>query len=286
MKAIFLILFSSILLMNVGSVSACCTSESSVEKYTCPMKCEGEKIYEKPGKCPVCHMSLEKVIETIPSHSTEVESDKVTCVGSMKNVMHKGELFGTINLDTISDKQHLYGLGPIEYLKGEILIDNGISYLSKVGVNGTMIIEETYKVKAPFFVYENVSSWKNEIISDNIQTIPELEVYLDQISKNHSRPFAFKLTGTVESANIHIVNLPKGTKVHSPEEAHQNQKNFILKNEDVELIGFFSTKHQGVFTQHDSYVHIHLLSADKKKMGHLEEMLMKKGSVKLFLGEE
>jgi rubrerythrin len=28
--------------------------------YECPMKCEG-KTFDKPGKCPVCGMDLEKV---------------------------------------------------------------------------------------------------------------------------------------------------------------------------------------------------------------------------------
>lgn len=29
--------------------------------YQCPMKCEGEKTYDKPGKCPVCGMALKAV---------------------------------------------------------------------------------------------------------------------------------------------------------------------------------------------------------------------------------
>ncbi|HEU0136328.1 MAG TPA: heavy metal-binding domain-containing protein, partial [Flavobacterium sp.] len=28
--------------------------------YYCPMHCEGEKVYDKPGSCPVCGMNLEK----------------------------------------------------------------------------------------------------------------------------------------------------------------------------------------------------------------------------------
>jgi hypothetical protein len=27
-------------------------------KYQCPMKCEGEKLYDAPGNCPVCNMKL------------------------------------------------------------------------------------------------------------------------------------------------------------------------------------------------------------------------------------
>lgn len=28
--------------------------------YQCPMECEGEKVYDSPGQCPVCEMDLEK----------------------------------------------------------------------------------------------------------------------------------------------------------------------------------------------------------------------------------
>ena len=28
--------------------------------YQCPMDCENGKTYDKPGKCPVCDMELEK----------------------------------------------------------------------------------------------------------------------------------------------------------------------------------------------------------------------------------
>lgn len=42
----------------------------------------------------------------------------VQVVGAMRNVMWKGELQGTIALDTIENKEHLYGLGPVEFLAG------------------------------------------------------------------------------------------------------------------------------------------------------------------------
>jgi Cu+-exporting ATPase len=32
------------------------------------MKCEGEKMYDKPGQCPVCNMDLEKVEEMHEHH--------------------------------------------------------------------------------------------------------------------------------------------------------------------------------------------------------------------------
>tara|TARA_R100000951_G_C2574304_1_gene159816 strand:+ start:311 stop:583 length:273 start_codon:yes stop_codon:yes gene_type:complete len=28
--------------------------------YQCPMECEGDKVYDSPGHCPVCEMDLEE----------------------------------------------------------------------------------------------------------------------------------------------------------------------------------------------------------------------------------
>jgi hypothetical protein len=33
-------------------------NEAKITDYKCPMKCEGDKIYDKPGVCPVCNMKL------------------------------------------------------------------------------------------------------------------------------------------------------------------------------------------------------------------------------------
>jgi len=44
-----------------------------VAKYYCPMHCEGDKTYDKPGSCPVCGMNLEKVPQL------QVDPTQYTC---------------------------------------------------------------------------------------------------------------------------------------------------------------------------------------------------------------
>jgi acetolactate decarboxylase len=223
------------------------------------------------------------------TNSTKKETEtnqldpSVKIVGAMQNVMHKGELFATINIDTIRNQRHLYGLGPVEYLQGEIMIIDGSGYKSTVINDTSMEVTETKEIKAPFFGYANIDNWTEKELPDSILNIKQLENYLDQTTKNYPRPFLFKITATVDSATIHIVNLPKGTKVSSPEEAHKGQKNFDIKDKPVEMLGFFSTEHQAIFTHHDTYVHIHLITGDKQQMGHLEELMLKKGTAKLYL---
>ena len=211
--------------------------------------------------------------------------ETVKIVGEMKNVMWKGELHGNINLDTIANKTNLYGLGPLEYLAGEVLIMDGKSYKSTVVSNTTMKVEQTYDIKAPFFGYVNIAKWKEQTLPDSVRTIQQLEQYLEAVT-NSSEPFMFKLSGTVEKASIHIVNLPKGAKVSSPDDAHKGQKTYKLKNEQSEIIGFFSTKHQAIFTHHETYLHMHLITSDRQKMGHLDSVLFEKGTIKLYLPAE
>ena len=218
-----------------------------------------------------------------PNHRSGFSDGEIKTVGAMRDVMHKGELFGKISLDTIANKKHLYGIGPLAYLKGEVLIADGKSYVATVGADGVCTVKETFHVESPFFVYANVHTWNELALPDSVRTMQHLESYLDEAAHHESQPFAFTMKAVVESATFHIVNLPEGAEVHSPEDAHRNQKDFTVTNASVELVGFFSRKHQGVFTHHDSFVHIHVITADKTMMGHLEEMLLRKGSGKLFV---
>ena len=224
-------------------------------------------------------------ILTLANSTTKAQqiSNEVNIVGEMKNVMWKGQLYGNIALDTITNKSNLYGLGPVEYLAGEILIINGKSYRSVVTSDTTMKVEETYRIKAPFFAYANISKWSEQILPDSIRTIRQLETYLDKLTKNSPRPFMFKLTGTVEHATVHIVNLPKGTTVNSPDAAHKGQKNYKITNEPSDIIGFFSTEHKTIFTHHDTFLHMHLITTNRQTMGHLDEVQLKKGAMKLYL---
>lgn len=206
---------------------------------------------------------------------------KVKIVGAMKNVMWNGELGSRLVLDTIAYKNNLYGLGPESYLTGEILINNGKSYVSRVISDSTMAVEKTFDVSAPFFVYTTVTEWEEFNLSPKIKTIQDLEKLIYEKTLDYGHPFAFRLNGHVSMAKIHIQNLPEGIMVSSPADAHQGQTNYELKNEGVEIVGFFSTEHKGVFTHHDSYVHMHLITKDEYKMGHLDELSIKK--MKLYL---
>jgi acetolactate decarboxylase len=218
-----------------------------------------------------------------PGAAAQEQASNVQLVGQMKDVMWKGKLQGLISLDTLSGRKHLYGLGPLEYLTGELLLLDGRVFQSTIGPDGNMKMTEGPAAKAPFFGYASIRSWKEQSLPDSIRTLPQLEKYLGSLLPQTGEPFFFRLIGTVAEASIHVVNLPRGTVVQSPEDAHQGQKNFRLKKETVEILGFFSTKHQAIFTHHDTFLHLHLITANRKKMGHLDRVRLER--MRLYLPE-
>jgi len=66
--------------------SAIKSTPSSAGKYYCPMHCEGDKLYDHAGNCPVCGMNLEKIPDyskktqyTCPMHPEIVEDQPGSC---------------------------------------------------------------------------------------------------------------------------------------------------------------------------------------------------------------
>ena len=49
---------------------------TSNNQFACPMHCEGDKVYQKPGVCPVCNMHLVPVDETGTKKKVSSDSDK------------------------------------------------------------------------------------------------------------------------------------------------------------------------------------------------------------------
>ncbi|MCF6223385.1 MAG: hypothetical protein L3J34_06610, partial [Flavobacteriaceae bacterium] len=68
---------------------------------------------------------------------------EVAYEGALKNMMHKGDLSAKADLAEFDDTEHLYGLGALENLKGEILIMDGEAFISTVE-NGKLKINKSF----------------------------------------------------------------------------------------------------------------------------------------------
>ena len=207
-----------------------------------------------------------------------------TIKGTMRAVMREGKLGPVISTDTLI-QTNLYGFGPMAYLRGELLVLDGKVYEAAVVNKKQMQVKKVGKATAPFFGFAHIASWQQVTIPDSVSDLTTLENYLNQTigTTNPNYNTFFKLKAKAKEATIHLVNLPKGTKVSSPEQAHKGLVQYPITNQEVEILGFYSQQHQTIFTHHDTNLHLHLITADRKTMGHLETITFEPKQVQLFL---
>ena len=204
-------------------------------------------------------------------------SVKVEHSGALSTMM-SGDLHATISLDTLARKKHVYALGAIENLKGEIQIFDG-KPINSVVVDGVLQINDSHAIKAALLVYAEVNEW-NEFTLENITTKDDLEKRIFETAKsngiNIEAPFPFLLDGQVAVLDWHVINWKEGDTVHNHKKHRESGLNGSLKDSAVEIIGFYSTKHKAIFTHHSTNMHMHFKTDDNKIAGHIDELVLGK----------
>ncbi len=203
--------------------------------------------------------------------------------GELKNVMMKGDLRGTIELKPLTRLAHLYAVGALEGLQGEITVLDGRFSIARVK-DGKVVVSEVPHGKACTLVYAQVECWKELPLPRATKSLDRLEASLLDAAKNEginvNRPFPFLVKGKVTEAKYHVLRHPGDLK-DSHDVHDKAQVKYVLKDSAVELLGFYSDKHLGIFTCGGN-LHVHVRSGDGKASGHLDEVSLG-DDMRLFL---
>jgi acetolactate decarboxylase len=206
----------------------------------------------------------------------------VQVTGAMKNIMQRGDLSAKLTVDTI-EKKNLFGLGPVAGLKGEMIILDGIVHTSTIA--DKKILSGINKMTdAAMLVYSYVPEWKRADTVVHIADYKSLEAFVTALAQQQglSIPFVFKIEATA-SIEGHVIDWHEGE-----EHTMDNHKQFAGKiNNDqasVQLLGFYSDKHHGVFTHHSTNMHIHALTKEGIT-SHLDEISIT-GKISVYLSTQ
>lgn len=195
-----------------------------------------------------------------PSHS----ENTLTRIGTLMSIMHQGQLSANIKLDTVNLK-NVWGLGALDSLRGEVLILDGKPYKSFV-VDSTSTIEIDVELEASLLVYTVVNEWDTLLVSkiDDLDWL--IKTKLDE--RKVTKPSPFLLIGNPDSLDYHVINFD--SRISDISEHKEGAFNGSLSNEEVTILGFYSTKDKGIFTHHDSNLHMHVMNEQKSVMGHID----------------
>lgn len=202
--------------------------------------------------------------------SSHAQNGPVTPTGAMRNTLFNGQLAGLMQLDTLA-APGVYGIGPVEYLRGEVLLLDGTVFVSTVKEAG-MSVERQSSVRAPFFVHQHVQHWSTVELPDSVVDLRKLDAFLTARYAAGGMPFAFLMQGCFTSVDVHILDVPMGAEMKGPDDAHRHNKDYYAGTRNMDVVGFFSTAHKAVFTHHDTNIHVHAITAERDWMGHVEAL--------------
>jgi acetolactate decarboxylase len=202
------------------------------------------------------------------------EPGEVRWLGEQRKVVHDGDLTGRVDLTALAERPHLYAAGPLEGLKGEVTVWDGKSSIARWEA-GKVVTTQEFKGKACFLVYAQMHSWIESELPSGLDKPEDLEAHIFLEARKAGvptdRPFPFLLRGTARKLTLHLVNKTDNAP-HNSEEHAKVKVPVVLENRGVDVIGFYSKQHAGVFTHHDSDAHMHVLTADRKVSGHVDQL--------------
>jgi acetolactate decarboxylase len=186
-----------------------------------------------------------------------------------------GDLSAVMAVDSLSKKEHLYALGALKDLKGELQIFDGKSFTTKVQ-DSAVVVDNSFDQEASLIVYANVSDWIAVSIPATVNSQKSLEEFIEAKAAAHGfsleKPVPFLIEGTAKSLRWHVIDWPNGDNQHTHEKHRTSGLNGNLENVEVTVVGFFSLHHTAVFTHHTTNVHMHFKTQDGQLAGHLDQL--------------
>ena len=223
--------------------------------------------------------------------ATPAESESlpwVRYVGNRQAIMKRRDLSGRIALDSLAGVDHLYALGPVNGLRGEVTIYDGLPSITTL-IDDAPQVSTAMDTQAIFLVYGAASEWTEVSVPESITGLEELEAFVrlqaEAAELDLETPFPFRIEGAVDTAAYHVIWRTDERAMHN-HAAHQKAKRmFELSDEPVRMVGFWlHAEGEGVYTHPGMRTHVHIINADNTASGHLDDLTLPAGAT-LFLPE-
>jgi acetolactate decarboxylase len=209
----------------------------------------------------------------------------VQVFGSVHELMMLGRTESRGELGEVAAGPARYGLAALAGLRGEATIYAGEACLAypdgpdKVRTN----ITRAPKQGAALLVLADVPRWRSVRVQQDVP-FARLEAHIAEAAQREGwdleQAVPFLIEGPVRDLEWHVVD---GSRLPAGEHGHGAHLASAVRGKIREgtslLVGFFSRHHQGVFTHHDTQVHVHFLDRERRLCGHVDSVVVAAGSV-------
>ncbi|MGM0580909.1 MAG: acetolactate decarboxylase [Bacteroidota bacterium] len=215
------------------------------------------------------------------SPSEEKKSYWLKYAGGRDVMMQDQDFSAKADLDSLKNKKGLMALGPIENLKGEITILDGVVYTSTME-NDQAVYRKDSVVKAVFLAYGSADVYSAVEVKEPIKGLKKIEDFIrEQAIENGldlEKSFPFYMEAQVEDLDYHIM-FKEGAGMHG-HQAHQKAKRkFELNDSNVKIVGVWAnSQEEGIYTHKGSRTHLHFVNEESMASGHVDDVQILAGS--------
>ena len=199
-------------------------------------------------------------------------------VGAQRDVL-AGDLTPHAELRNYAGDPYLYAIGPLAGLRGEVTVIDGTPLVTTLS-DGAMRIEQSFAHQACFLVHAEVPRWQWVRQDVELSTWATLDPLLRRAVADAGLVGAgsipFRIAGHAASGTVHVLDR-RDDRPHSPERHEAIKVRFPVTAEDVEVIGFQSDQHHGIFVPKDFPIHAHLAARGRAFAGHVDALRLDPG---------
>lgn len=233
-----------------------------------------------PLVCPLI-LSLSNAVVLVGCPASGWDG-RVESWGEMRPVMREGQTQARVQLSEVIKRPHVYGVGAVEGLDGEIVIDNGRCWVARV-IGPSLVVSPAPDSPATLLIVSHVPAW-TPVFIDHPLLAESVDGYVraaaERAGIDTTKPFPFVIEGEFADVLAHVVNgyCPKERPAPSVERDHQP---FQISRKSIrgKLIGFYAADSAGRLTHHGTETHIHLLVEPPNALaGHVETISIASGA--------
>jgi acetolactate decarboxylase len=225
-----------------------------------------------------------------------IEEGPVKHAGAQRSIFTTGKAEATVSVAEMAQGSACFGVGAAAGLDGEITVLAGKPFVAKVR-GDTCAVDHGLEHRAAFAVWTEQANWRDEPVPAGVAGYLDLQQFVKAraaaAGMDVTQPFPFRLVGTPKEVKWHInVDRTEGKPI-TPELFAKSKARYVANNQPMEIIGFYSEHHAGVFIgasvpaiKADSAVknaiHIHFVARDGTATGHIDDLVLD-GDMRLLL---
>lgn len=236
---------------------------------------------------------LTLVAATLPCFAL---SQELTVDGNFRHMMHTGETGGTVALETLTASS-AWGVGALAGLRGEVVIRDGAVLVSRGDDPDARLTPPEAGEEAVILAFGTAADWQSIQIPHDMapdRLTHFIEMQAKSLGLDPESGFPIRIQGRFPQLVWHVVT--GETPAHGGHGAghgggHANSQSGMNLFDEAgatgEIIGVYSgAVLEGIASHPGERLHMHYVSEDEMRSGHVDEIMIPAGAVLLLPAAE